>query len=276
MKNAGIQETEKVVVMTGASGGIGRALLETWRNEDARLYLVGRHGAKTLRDLLAADRESRAFQNAKVFAADLALDGAAQELAEQILAALRDDQGIDVPRIDSLVCAAGADLMTPESKSLDFNARLALAWKVDVAAHIALARSLGDAMRRYWRAASPRSTNAAPCVLFFSWDGADRGLAGESGQIYATCKGALASVARSLAHDLAPDVRVNCVAPGWIQTTWGAQASEKASARAAEQSLLGRWGRADEIAKVARFLLDPDASFVNAQTIAVNGGFNAR
>ena len=53
MKNAGIQETEKVVVMTGASGGIGRALLETWRNEDARLYLVGRHGAKTLRDLLA-------------------------------------------------------------------------------------------------------------------------------------------------------------------------------------------------------------------------------
>ena len=72
MKNAGIQETEKVVVMTGASGGIGRALLETWRNEDARLYLVGRHGAKTLRDLLAADRESRAFQNAKVFAADLA------------------------------------------------------------------------------------------------------------------------------------------------------------------------------------------------------------
>ena len=57
MKNAGIQETEKVVVMTGASGGIGRALLETWRNEDARLYLVGRHGAKTRRDLLAADRE---------------------------------------------------------------------------------------------------------------------------------------------------------------------------------------------------------------------------
>ena len=264
MKNAGIQETEKVVVMTGASGGIGRALLETWRNEDARLYLVGRHGAEALREQLAADRESRAFQNAKVFAADLALDGAAQELAEQILATLRDDQGVDVPRLDSLVCAAGADLMTPESKSLDFNA------------HIALARSLGDAMRRYWRAASARPTNAAPCVLFFSWDGADRGLAGESGQIYATCKGALASFARSLAHDLAPDVRVNSVAPGRIQTTWGAQASEKATARAVEQSLLGRWGRADEIAKVARFLLDADASFINAQTIAVNGGFNVR
>ena len=276
MKNAAPQVAEKIVVMTGASGGIGRALLETWRREDARLYLVARRGADALRDQLAADRKSRAFQNAKVFDADLALDGKPQELADQILSSLRDDQSVDVPRLDSLVCAAGADLMTPESKSLDFNARLALAWKVDVAAHIALARPLGDAMRNYWRDASPRPINAAPCVLFFSWDGAERGLAGESGQIYATCKGALASFARSLAHDLAPEVRVNSVAPGWIHTTWGAQASEKATARAVAQSLLGRWGRADEIAKVARFLLDADASFVNAQTIAVNGGFNAR
>ncbi len=276
MKNAASQVAEKIVVMTGASGGIGRALLETWRREDARLYLVARRGADALRDRLAADRKSRAFQNAKVFEADLALDGKPQELADQILSILRDDQGVNVPRLDSLVCAAGADLMTPESKSLDFNARLALAWKVDVAAHIALARPLGDAMRNYCREASPRSINSAPCVLFFSWDGAERGLAGESGQIYATCKGALASFARSLAHDLAPEVRVNSVAPGWIQTTWGAQASEKATARAVAQSLLGRWGRADEIAKVARFLLDADASFVNAQTIAVNGGFNAR
>ena len=86
MMSAGILESELGGVMTGASGGIGRALLETWRNEDARLYLVGRHGAEALRDLLAADRESRAFQNAKVFAADLALDGAAQGLAERILA----------------------------------------------------------------------------------------------------------------------------------------------------------------------------------------------
>ena len=53
----------------------------------------------------------------------------------------------------------------------------------------------------------------------------------------------------SLAKSLAPKVRVNCIAPGWIKTAWGEKASEAWQERAKRESLLQRWGRPDDIAK---------------------------
>jgi 3-oxoacyl-[acyl-carrier protein] reductase len=67
-------------------------------------------------------------------------------------------------------------------------------------------------------------------------------------------------------------VRVNCLAPGWIKTAWGQQASDAWQQRAVGESLLQRWGTPEDVARVARFLVSPAAAFVTGQVVAVNGG----
>jgi 3-oxoacyl-[acyl-carrier protein] reductase len=260
--------------MTGASGGVGRAILDTLRGDDVALYLVANNGADALRRNLA-DSQSPTLRDAKVLRADLSQIGAAQTLADALLQTLREDQKRTNPRVDALVCAAGIDLMTPQSKELTFDARLARAWQIDLASVATLARAFGDVMRAF-RQTGDAQEDYDPSMIFFSWDGVEHGMKGDSAQIYAACKGAVAAFARSLAHSLAPDVRVNTIAPGWIQTTWGKIASEDSLTRYAAQSLLQRWGDPMEIARVVRFLLSSDAAYVNAQTIPVNGGFLGR
>jgi 3-oxoacyl-[acyl-carrier protein] reductase len=77
---------------------------------------------------------------------------------------------------------------------------------------------------------------------------------------------------RSLAKSLAPEVRVNCIAPGWIRTAWGQRASAEWQDRARGESLLARWGEPEDVACVARFLASSAAEFINGQIIPVNGG----
>ncbi|MDA8043249.1 MAG: SDR family oxidoreductase, partial [Pirellulales bacterium] len=67
--------------------------------------------------------------------------------------------------------------------------------------------------------------------------------------------------------------RVNCVAPGWIKTAWGNQASKEWQERAARECLLKRWGEPEDIADAVWWLLSAQASFVTGQVINVNGGF---
>lgn len=77
----------------------------------------------------------------------------------------------------------------------------------------------------------------------------------------------------SLAMSAAPMVRVNCVAPGWIKTAWGAVSSDYwATTCAKGESLLGRWGTPEDVARTISWLVSPAAEFVNGQCIAVNGG----
>ena len=94
------------------------------------------------------------------------------------------------------------------------------------------------------------------------WDQAEQGMAGDSGQFFATTKGAVMAMTRSLAHSLAPEVRVNCVAPGWIRTSWGQNASDAWQQRAKNESLLARWGTPEDVARVTRFLVSPSSSFL--------------
>lgn len=95
---------------------------------------------------------------------------------------------------------------------------------------------------------------------------------GESGQLFATSKGAIMAFTRSLAVSLAPAVRVNCIAPGWIKTAWGEQASDVWQERVLRETPLARWGTPDDIAGLARFLASDQAAYVTGQVINANGG----
>ena len=110
-------------------------------------------------------------------------------------------------------------------------------------------------------------------IVNMGWDQAQTGMAGDSGEMFAATKGSIIAFSRSLAKSLAPQVRVNCLAPGWIRTTWGEQASDYWQRRATSESSMGRWGTPEDVAHAAHFLVSPAASFITGQVIEVNGGF---
>jgi 3-oxoacyl-[acyl-carrier protein] reductase len=164
--------------------------------------------------------------------------------------------------IDVWVNNAGADTLTGTAAQQDYDEKLKRLWQIDVLSTVRAARIIGAKMR----------SRGSGCVINIGWDQADTGMEGDSGELFATSKGAIMSFTRSLAKSLAPKVRVNCIAPGWIKTAWGEQASDVWQQRAERESLLQRWGTPEDVARVARFLASPAAAFVTGQIIAVNGG----
>ncbi len=88
---------------------------------------------------------------------------------------------------------------------------------------------------------------------------------------YSATKGAVIAMTKALAQELGPSgIRVNCVAPGVIQTDMCASVSEETMASLAQESCLGRNGTADDVAQAFVYL--HEASFVTGQVLAVNGG----
>jgi NAD(P)-dependent dehydrogenase (short-subunit alcohol dehydrogenase family) len=88
---------------------------------------------------------------------------------------------------------------------------------------------------------------------------------------YAASKAALISLTKSLAINMAPvDIRVNAIAPGWIDTAMGT----KLSAMAIEHTPLGRLGTPADIAGIVMFLLSEDSAFVTGATVVADGGYH--
>lgn len=91
---------------------------------------------------------------------------------------------------------------------------------------------------------------------------------------YQASKAALIHVTRGLAMEMAPQVRVNCVAPGFVRTDMnrGGWTDKSFNKAVVEHTPLRRWGETKDIAQAVRFLLSDDASFITGQTLLVDGG----
>jgi 3-oxoacyl-[acyl-carrier protein] reductase len=242
----------RTAVVTGASSGIGQAIA----------VALGEAGADCLvharRNRTGADETATSIRCAggesEVLLADLADDAAIEPFAE---AAWNWRQGVDI-----WINNAGADVLTGDAASWSFERKLELLWRVDVVATMRLARSIGMRMKQ----------RGGGIILNVGWDRAEYGMAGDSGELFAATKGAVMAFSRSLAKSLAPEVRVNCLAPGWIRTAWGDEASEYWQRRAESESLLQRWGTPADIAQAACFLTSPAAAFITGQIVPINGG----
>ena len=90
---------------------------------------------------------------------------------------------------------------------------------------------------------------------------------------YDASKSGLISLTFDSAVEFSPYVRINCIAPGWVDTEMNKDLSEDYVKEEIERILVRRFGRPEEIAKVATFLASDDASFINSTVIKVDGGW---
>ena len=109
-------------------------------------------------------------------------------------------------------------------------------------------------------------------IINMSWDHVSFGMEGENPGLYSAAKGGIMSFSKSLARDVAPNIRVNILAPGFIETAFGVDADPTWREEVAGRTPLGRWGAPDDVAGAAVFLASDDAAFLTGQMILVNGG----
>jgi 3-oxoacyl-[acyl-carrier protein] reductase len=247
----------KVAVVTGASSGIGRAMALELAAAGADVVVHARRSQRAAEAVADAVRDLG--RRSLVVLADLAERDNHASLADQ---AWQWSGGVDI-----WINNAGVDVLTGAAARWSFEQKLAQLWQVDVLATVGLSRLAGARMR------SAAEDRGRGCIINIGWDQAEQGMAGDSGQMFAAIKGAVTAFTRSLAQSLAPEVRVNCLAPGWIKTAWAEDASSHWQQRACDESLLARWGTPQDVAGAARFLASPAADFVTGQVLAVNGGF---
>ena len=246
----------QTAVVTGASGGIGQAIAIEFARQGADVIV---HGNRRRSAAEATAERVRDFgRTAHILMADLS---DASERETFAAAAWGWRGGVDI-----WVNNAGADVLTGEAAQWPFERKLEALWRVDVAATIGLSRNIG---RRILETEGSRGG----VILNIGWDQAAHGMAGDSGEMFGAVKGAVMAFTRSLAQSLAPRVRVNCLAPGWIRTAWGEGASEDWQQRAVRESLRSRWGSPEDVARAAAFLASPVADFITGQVLDVNGGF---
>jgi 3-oxoacyl-[acyl-carrier protein] reductase len=241
----------KVVLVTGASSGIGRAIALGCAREGADLAITYRANAD------GADEAARAIRalgrRAEALAADISREDDIARLARW----LEERFG----RIDVWINNAGADILTGAGSRLSKLEKLDRVLAVDLRGTILASWAAVDLMRERGGA-----------VINMSWDHISLGMAGENPILYSAAKGGIASFSKSLARQVAPGIRVNILAPGFIETAFGEQADQDWYREVAERTPLGRWGQPEDLVGAAVFLASDESRFVTGQMIMVNGG----
>ena len=246
-----------VALVTGGGAGLGRASALTLGTRGARVavhYRKSRDGAEeVVAALTAAGTEAQSFQG------DLTKSADVKSLVEAVTARFGS--------IDILVNNAG-DLVERKPLLEMSDELFQSVMDVNVTSTFLMCRAVGVGMVARKRGVIVNMSSLA------AWNGG-----GPGAGAYSTAKGAVVSLTKALAKELAPhDIRVNCVAPGLIgDTAFHGRFTAPAAFEAATTGvLLGRAGTPEEVATVVAFLASADSSFLTGETIEINGGMNMR
>jgi NAD(P)-dependent dehydrogenase (short-subunit alcohol dehydrogenase family) len=230
------------VLITGGTSGIGRAIADAFANEGSRVTATAKT-PKEITQALPLRANIRAYP----------LDNTQPEDITKVIGTL--------DRLDVLINAAGIILRDNQ----EFNAEK-FAHVVDV--NLTGTMRLCLAAKELLFASRGCVINIASMLTFFG-----SGLA----PAYSASKGGVAQLTKSLAIAWAPrGVRVNAIAPGWIETalTVPLVADPKKRDAITARTPLARWGQPTDVAGAALFLASPAATFITGVVLPVDGGYS--
>lgn len=241
--------SNKVVLVTGSSRGIGRSIAVRFAKEGANVIINYRNNtgeAEVITEIIST------YGNDCIsIKADVSKESDVKEMVNEII----EKYG----KIDILVNNAGIAI------DRDFADRKIKDWHDTLDTNLIgvflVSKYVGKYMReqKYGKIVNISSTNGLDTTYTYSVD-------------YDASKAALINLTKNLAIEFSPYVNVNAVAPGWVDTEMNAELSKEYLREEKEKILLKRFAEPEEIADVVLFLASDKARYIDGETIRVDGG----
>lgn len=239
----------KVVIVTGGTRGIGASIVKEMAKNKYNI-IINYLSNKDIAEKLKSDLEKKYDIDILTIKADVSNENEVKDMINTTLNSFH--------RIDCLVNNAGIAIDTFfEDKTVENFKRI-----LDV-------NLIGPFLTSKY--AYPYLKENKGCIINISSTNGIDTLYPESLD-YDASKAGLISLTKNLAKCFAPDIRVNSVAPGWIDTDMNKELDDIFIKDEESKILLNRFGKPEEIAKVVSFLASDDASYINGEIIRIDGG----
>ncbi|HEX8762889.1 MAG TPA: 3-oxoacyl-ACP reductase family protein [Candidatus Saccharimonadales bacterium] len=238
----------KTVVVTGGARGLGAATIRRFASEGANVvinYVAHDEAAKALASELAK-------YGVKILPvkADIGNEADVQKMAAKIIA--------EFGSIDILVNNAGIVIDLP------FTEKTTQQWQRTMNVNL-------NGVYYCTKHFMPHINEGGSVINIASTNGIDT--YHPDSIDYDVSKAGVIMFTKAMARDLAPKIRINCIAPGWFDTDINADLPKDYVQKESEKIAMGRFGKPDEIASVAAFLASDDAAFMTGSVIVVDGGY---
>ena len=246
-------DKKRVAIVTGGGQGIGKAVVKRLL-EDGLRVVIAEMDEEAGRETLG---EYHVLGECVFMHADISDEAVVKAVVRETIASFR--------RLDVLINNAGIFINKPLEKLglgewnrvLSINLTGTFLFAKYAARH--LAKSKGSIVN----IASTRALMSEPDT-----------------EAYSASKGGVAALTHSLALSLGPDVRVNCISPGWIDVSGWKKRRTRAAARLSEmdhkQHPAGRVGRPEDVASLAAYLISSEAGFITGANFIVDGGMTRK